>query len=349
MKKHSTITVGMDIGDKYCEICLLERSQVKTQGKLRASSKALRAYFGQKPPMLIAMEACTHSPWLSRLLKKLGHEVIVANPRRLQLISKSVNKNDRADAELLARLACADRALLSPLQHISEEAQKTRAVVLGRDALVRARTELINHVRGVLKALGVRLPKCSAESFHKRVVEAGPNWHEIVEAVVQSIAVLTEKIKQYDRRIENLCKEIPEATVLRQIPGVGPITALTFVLSIGDPQRFVRNRMVGAYLGLTPKKKQSGDDDPQLSISKAGNPYLRRLLVVASHYILGPFGPDSDLRRHGLKIAQRGGKRAKKRAVVATSRKLAVLLLRLMKTGEEYRPLYNSEPLSEAA
>lgn len=349
MTKHSTITVGMDIGDKYCEICLLENKRVIQQAKLRTNNRAMTAYFGKKSPMLVAMEACTHSPWLSRLLKKLGHQVLVANPRRLQLISKNVNKNDRADAQLLARLACADPALLSPLQHISEEAQKIRAVVLGRDALVRARTELINHVRGVLKALGVHLPKCSAESFHKRVAEAEPQWYGMVEAVVQSIAVLTDKIKNYDQRIETLCEKIPEATVLRQIPGVGPITALAFVLSIGDPQRFVRNRTVGAYVGLTPKIKQSGDSAPQMSISKAGNPYLRRLLVVASHYILGPFGPDSDLRRHGLKIAQRGGKRAKKRAVVATSRKLAVLMLRLMKTGERYQPLYNSEAVAQAA
>ncbi len=349
MTEHSTITAGMDIGDKYCEICLLDHKQVVQQGKLRTTQRAVNAYFGDKPPMLVAMEACTHSPWLSRLLKKLGHEVIVANPRRLLLISKNVNKNDRADAQLLARLACADAALLSPLQHISEEAQKIRAVVLGRDVLVGARTELINHVCGVLKALGVGLPKCSAESFHKRVAEAGPQWYEMVEAVVQSIAVLTDKIKQYDRRIENLYAEIPEATVLRKIPGVGPITALTFVLTIGDPHRFAHNRTVGAYVGLTPKSKQSGDSDPQLSIGKAGNPYLRRLLVVASHYILGPFGPDSDLRRHGLKIAERGGKRAKKRAVVATARKLSVLMLRLMKTGEEYRLLYNCEPVDEAA
>jgi transposase len=134
---------------------------------------------------------------------------------------------------------------------------------------------------------------------------------------------------------------------LRQVEGVGPLTALTFVLTLEDPYRFEKSRSVGAYLGLVPASDKSGDRDPQRRISKEGDEMLRKLLVGSAHYILGPFGGDSDLRRHGEKIASRGAKNAKKRAAVAVARKLAVLLHRLWVTGEVYDPLYNAHRSQE--
>lgn len=126
--------------------------------------------------------------------------------------------------------------------------------------------------------------------------------------------------------------------------GVGPVTALTYVLTIDDPARFRKSRAVGSYLGLACRRSQSGDKDPELRITKAGDPALRFLLVQAAHYILGPFGPDTDLKRWGLALATRGRKNARKRAVVAVARKLGVLLHRLWVTGTVYEPLRNSEP-----
>jgi transposase len=212
--------------------------------------------------------------------------------------------------------------------------------------LIRSRTQLINHIRGTVKSFGARLPKCSAESFHKKVAE-NQLPHELAEAledVVATIGSLTERIRDYNKRIERVCEEsYPEETgLLRQVPGVGALTSLTFVLTLEDPRRFEKSRSVGAYLGLVPGKDQSGESDPGKRISGEGDEMLRRLLVGSAHYILGPFAPDSDLRRHGQKIASRGGKNAKKRAIVAVARKLAVVLHRLWVSGECYEPLHNA-------
>jgi transposase len=204
---------------------------------------------------------------------------------------------------------------------------------------------LINHVRGTVKSFGARLPKCSAESFHKKVAGQLPcELAEVLEDVVETIASLTERIRDYDRRIERLCKErYPQETgLLRQVPGLGALTSLTYVLTLEDPRRFAESRAVGAYLGLFPGKDQSGEQDPGKRISGGGDEMLRRLLVGSAHYILGPFAPDSDLRRHGEKRASRGGKNARKRAVVAVARKLAVLLHHLWVSGEVYEPLHSA-------
>jgi transposase len=170
---------------------------------------------------------------------------------------------------------------------------------------------------------------------------------------LEQIGSLTQRIRDYERRLETICQErYPETELLRQVEGIGPLTALTFVLTLEDPYRFEKSRCVGAYLGLVPASDQSGDRDPQKRITKEGDEMLRRLLVGSAHYITGPFGSDSDLRRHGEKIASRGGKNAKKRAAVAVARKLAVLLHRLWVSGEVYDPLYNThrrQELEEAA
>jgi transposase len=218
------------------------------------------------------------------------------------------------------------------------------ALIRSREALVSCRTQLVNHVRGAVKSFGARLPKCPARSFHKRASEHIPEaLRPALWPILEQIASLTERIRQYDRKLETVCEEhYPETELLRQVEGVGPLTALTFVLSLEDPYRFEKSRSVGAYLGLVPARNQSGDRDPQRRISKEGDELLRKLLVSCAHYILGPFGSDSDLRRHGEKIASRGAKNAKKRAVVAVARKLSVLLHSLWVSAEIYEPLRNT-------
>jgi transposase len=209
---------------------------------------------------------------------------------------------------------------------------------------VRSRTQLVNHARGTVKSFGARLPVCSARSFHKKVHDRlPPDLVEGLGPVVETIASLTERIGDYDRRIEKMAAErYPQTGLLRQVQGVGTLTALTFVLTLEDPTRFGKSRTVGTYLGLVPGTDQSGDSDPQKRISREGDEMLRGMLVRGAHYILSPFADDSDLRRHGLKIAERGGKNAKKRAVVAVARKLSVLLHHLWVSGEVYEPLHNA-------
>lgn len=342
------ITAGLDLGDKYSYLCMIDTGsgELVEEGRLRTTPEDLRRRFDPEMKLKVAVEVGTHSTWVSRrLLEECGHEVLVANARKVRLIYADKRKTDRLDAQKLARLARADPELLYPIEHRGEESQAHLSLIHSRDALVRSRTLLINHVRGTVKSFGGRLPKCSAQSFHKKVAGTLPSeLAEALEDVVETIGKLTEKIREYERRIERVCEELyPRQTgLLRQIPGVGALTSLIYVLTLEDPDRFEKSRSVGAYLGLVSGKDQSGERDPGQRISKEGDEMLRRLLVGSAHNILGPFGSDSDLRRHGEKIASRGGKNSKKRAVVAVARKLAVLLHRLWVTGESYEALRNA-------
>jgi transposase len=340
------MTAGLDLGDRYSYLCLIDTAsgEVMEEGRLRTTPETFKRHFASERPMRIAIEAGTHSPWVSRVLEECGHEVLVANARKLRLIYANKQKTDEIDAENLARLARVDPKLLYPLKHRGEDSQAHMALIRSRQALVGCRTQLVNHVRGAVKSFGGRLPKCPAVSFHKRAAEHIPEalWPAL-EPLLETIGSLTQRIRDYERKLEMLAKErYPETDLLRQVEGVGTLTALTFVLTLEDPYRFEKSRSVGAYLGLVPATDQSGDRNPQKRISKEGDEMLRKLLVGSSHYILGPFGSDSDLRHHGEKIASRGGKNSKKRAVVAVARKLSVLLHSLWLSGEVYEPLRNT-------
>jgi transposase len=343
-----SITVGMDIGDKKTAICVVDsEGQKLREAEIATTEAGLRKFISgyNGYAVTVAMETGTHSPWVSRLLGCEGWEVLVGDARKLRMIWKSDRKSDRRDAEMLARVARFDRKILSPIQHRNGQAQADLALIKARDMLVRMRCGLVNHVRGTVKTLGGRIPSCSTEAFSRRAEEHIPgNLRAAVMPLLEEISRLGEQIKRYDKRITSLGEErYPETGLLRQVGGVGSLTALAYVLTLEDPDRFKKSRTVGAFLGMTPRRDQSGVTDKQLRITKAGNGYMRRLLVGCAHYILGPFGPDSDLRRHGLKLMARGGKNAKKRAVVAVARKLSVLLHRLWKTGGLYDPLYNAD------
>jgi transposase len=345
-RNEASVTVGLDLGDKYSRWCVLDESgELLEEGRVATTERALTQRFSHLPPARVALEVGTHSPWVQRLLSGLGHEVLVANPRKLRLIYRNESKDDRLDAERLARLARVDPKLLHPIRHRDGESQEALAVLRSRQALVEARAKLVNHVRGAVKSHGSRLKSCSTASFHKQASSQIPDGlRPALTAVLEMIGDLTQRIRRSDQQIEQLAEEhYPETTLLRQVSGVGALTALWFVLVLGDPHRFGSSRRVGAYLGLRPRRSQSGENDPELRITKTGDKELRRLLVTASHYILGPFGVDSDLRRWGLALAVRGRKNAKKRAVVAVARKLAVLLHALWVSAEEYEPLRNSQ------
>lgn len=350
MIKTSRITrqgvVGVDLGDRRSQICRIDQESgaILEECPLTTTTASFQSYFAGLAPHLVVIESGTHSPWVARLLAQLGHEVIVANPTKVRAISASRRKTDMRDARCLAQLGRVDPELLAPVHPRSEEAQQVLAVVRSRDVLVRARTQLVNQVRGTVKAFGARLPASSTASFARKVQEAVPaEVKPALERIIRTIAAMTEEIAGYDREVEAWAQKWPATQRLRQIRGVGALTALVFVLILGDPLRFARSRAVGAYLGLVPASRDSGGSSPQLPITKQGDRLLRRLLVQASHYILGRHGQDSDLKRFGLKLAQHGGKNGKKRAVVAVARKLAVLLHRLWVSETDYVPLYRSE------
>lgn len=348
MGNHSAVvgrqTIGVDLGDQWSHICVLgDDGEVEEESRIRTRPETMRQRFTSIAPCRVAIEVGTQSPWVSELLAQCGHQVLVANPRRLRSIYENDTKSDRVDAEMLARVARIDPKLLYPIRHRGIQARQDLEIFRGRDTLVRSRTQQVNHVRGVLKSFGVHIPRCSTESFWKRIAGVDEPLRSLVAPVVDMTIVLTSKIRDYDRQIKAMEERYPEVKLLQQITGVGPLTSTAFVLTLEDPHRFHRSRSVGSYLGLRSARSQSGASDPQRRITKAGDPMVRRLLVTSAQYILGPFGPDTDLRRKGLEIALRGGKNAKKRAVVAVARRLAVLLHHLWLTGEEYDPLRNAQ------
>lgn len=332
------VVIGLDLGDKKHSCCVLD-----TQGKVLKKEivtndrPALKQLAADWPGVLIVMEAGTHSPWISRFFGEMGHRVLVANPRKVRAIYQAERKSDDRDAELLARIARVDEALLHPVEHGGEKQQRDMLAIKLRDALVRSRVGLINAVRFTLKSLGHTVANPASERFHKTVLEEVPeSCQEVIRPMVEVLEKITMQIKQMEREIVRLGKEsYPQAEKLRQITGVGPITSLYFVLKVGDEKRFSRVRDIGAYLGLTPRRDQSGNTDKQLGITKCGDTYLRCLLVNAAQYIMGPFGPPGALKEYGDKLRGTTG-REKKRAVIAVARKLAVLMLSLWKSGADY-------------
>jgi transposase len=346
------LTIGLDLGDRSSCYCVLdENGEIIREQKIPTTPEGMQQAFGKMARSRIAMETGTHSPWVSRVLTELGHEVIVAHAQKVRLIVKSRRKDDRLDARTLARLARIDPELLSPVQHRSAQAQLHLAEIRARAGLVSARTALVNAARGLVKSYGERLRKCGTQQFGQETTSGlSAGLREALEPLMQEVESLNERIKEYDRRIEKMAKETyPETELLKQVKGVGDLIATTYVLTVEDPHRFRKSRDAGCFVGLQPGRRNSGESEPQLHITKEGDEYLRTLLVQGAHYILGPFGEDSDLRRWGLKLSARGGKNAKKRAVVAVARKLAVLLHRLWVSGEVYEPLRNSQKAMSAA
>ncbi len=338
-------TIGMDLGDKSCRFCVLDEEGVMVEESGVVTSKqAMLQTFGARPRCRIVMEVGTHSPWISRLLSGLGYEVFVANARQVQLISKSSSKDDRMDARTLARLGRIDPQLLRPIRHRSEAAQQDLMVIRVRAALVDARTKLVNAARNLAKSVGERLPLCDADNLGPAQLSALPEGlQQTLRPLLEQVERMTAQIKASNQHIEQIARiKYPETELLRQVNGVGPLIALTFVLTVDDPHRFTKSRDVGCYVGLRPKRGESGERQPQLRITKEGDIYLRKLLVQGAQHILHR-GPDTDLKRWGRKLAQRGGKNAKKRAVVAVARKLCILLHCLWVTGEVYEPLRNSQ------
>jgi transposase len=347
-----TRSIGLDLGDRNSWYCVVDDAgQIQLEERVRTTAKALQEVFGTMPRSRIALEIGTHSPWISRLLGELGHEVIVANARKVRLIGESRKKDDRVDAQTLARLARIDPELLYPVKHRSAQAQADLLMIRARAGLVRARTSLVNMGRSLTKSHGERLRGCNVRNMNPEKAEGlSPELQSALQPLLAEIESLSERIAEYNDRLEALAEEnYPQVKLLKQVKGVGTLIALTFLLTLEDPHRFAKSRDVGCYLGLQPGRRKSGESEPQLHISKEGDPYLRTLLVQGAQHILGPFGIDCDLRRWGLKLAERGGRNAKKRAVIATARKLAVLLHHLWVSGEVYEPLHNSQPTTVAA
>lgn len=341
--KFSESVIGVDLGDRMHSICVLDQAgNVLEESTIPNTRDSLDKLAQNYPASMVALEVGTHSPWISRHLQEAGMEVIVANARKVRAIHQNQRKCDRADAAMLARLARVDPELLHPVQHGSEAVQRELVSLKLRANLVRQRTSIITGIRGCLKSIGHRIPGCSAACFPRKAREAMSGDQAAlasIEPALQALDSMNLQIAEYDARIrEAATLRHPQALVFQQLEGLGPITSLAFTLIVEDPWRFEKTRDVGPWLGLVPGRDQSGKIDKELGITKCGNVMLRTLLVQCAQYILGHFGPDCELRRHGLKLVARGGKAAKRKATVAVARKLAVMMIAMWKNGTDYNP-----------
>jgi transposase len=310
------------------------------------------AQVAQEGTLRICYEASGAGFALQRTVQAWGYHCEVIAPPLIPTKPGQQRNHDRYEAVQLARLYRAGE--LTVVRVPSESEERIRDLVRCRETLQREllksrhyllkslarRGLLINHVRGAVKATGYRLPASSAVSFARMADPAiPPELQPALSSLLLTVATVTDQIRTVDHQLESLARtRYPETLRLRQVGGVGLLIALGFVLTVEDPARFGKSREIGPSLGLCPRQADSGRYEPELRISKRGDALLRRLLVSVAQYILGPFGPDCTLRRKGLALAGRGGKNAKKRAVIATARRLAVLLHRLWASGATYEP-----------
>ena len=334
--------IGIDLGDNTNEVCVLDnKGKALESFRIVNDKDGLLSVFNKYPGSSIAIEAGTHALWIHDLAINHGIKIFVANPRKTYLISSGDRKNDKVDAYLLAKLLRSDSGLLFPVTLRDINTQKDLVLLKNRDFLVRQRGDMIRHIRGIIKPFGLKLPaSVTTDNLHETITDfVSKDDFECLAMMVNQIKQLSKDIKKLDKKIKDLIStKYPEAELLQTINGVGPITALTFLLIVGNPQRFSKSRKVGSYLGLVPKQDQSGAIDKSLGITKTGDQMMRRLLVNCSHHILGVFGKDTQLRRHGLKIMGETDNRVrKKKAVIAVARKLAVLMHSMLISGQEFK------------
>lgn len=345
MEQIITSTIGLDLGDWYTAYCVVDQvtGEELESGRIRTTPAQFERFFDSRPGARAVMEAGTHSPWASRTVAARCAETYVANSRELLFIYGNHRKCDRGDASRLARVGRLDPQLLSPIRHRGAEAQRDLSLIRGRAALVSARTDLANSLRGLVKSAGARLPAGAPETMGEGTREDLPEaLRDALAPMLRSIEFLSDEIHACDREIDRLATErYPGSVVLTQVWGVGNLTALAYMLTLEDPAHFPDSRTVGAFLGMVPRRDQSGDTEKELRITKAGDALVRTLLVQCAQRILQSNSPDSDLKRHGAKIAGSGSKVAKRKAVVAVARKLSVLLHALWSSGEVYEPNRN--------
>lgn len=333
--------VGVDLSDKSATWCARDEAGEIRRGKMDLTPPQVTQMFLGAPHCRVVMEAGTHHRWVSERLRQLGHEVHVV-PADYIRGSKRRRKNDEHDAQELMEVAGdIGRRQVPAVWHRPEDWQLDLTTVRLRDAEMRGRTMRVNAVRSAVKPYGQRFKKRDADQFGSNVLAelSGPLC-ERVAPMLHAISDGTRTIRIFDDHVQAILQRRPEAELLMQVYGVGPVTAAYLVSLIGDPRRFACSRDVAAALGLVPAQSQSGNSDPQLRISKSGDSMGRRLLVQCAHRVMSDKAPDSALKRWGRKLAGDGKNKArKKKAVVAVARKLAVLLHRLWLTGEKYEPL----------
>ncbi len=342
MVKRNLSALGIDLSDKTLHFCAMTaEAGVVAEGKLSLTAARVAELWKLHGDVdVVVLEAGTPSTWVRDMLSELGSRVIVADPRKLKAVTDSVRKSDERDARMLARLGLADEELLAPTHVRAPEHRRALALLKVRDQQVRARTATVLEIRSQVKLVGGRMPRCDAAQFHQHEDAVPAELRDVLAPLFDTLRGLATSIGRLDDLLEGEGAKFPVVARLQKVDGVGPVTALAFVAVVGDPRRFARTRDIGAYLGLVPRRDQSGVADPSRRISKAGCGFLRRLLTQCAQSICRAGGKDSALRRRALASLAVKGKPGKRKVVVAIARKLSVLLLSLWKSGQSWTPLH---------
>ncbi len=334
------ITIGMDLGNRKHTVCAIDGAgEVLWRKKVTNTPEALKPFFEENAGATVAMETGLCCRWISALAKRCGCEVLVGNARKLAPIWQSMQKSDENDAFMIAKLARFDRGLFHPVSLRDDERHEMVQILELREVAVSQRTQAVNSVRGLCKAMGVFIPDCDATRFHKVAKDAIPRdlaWKFM--PMLRQLKETAETIRRYDAMLKRYASDHfgEEVALASTIPGIGPVTSCAFVALVGDAKRFGKARDAGVYFGLTPARDQSGDRDAPKRVTKAGSKMMRRLLVTAANYVMRTSSPDTAIKRHGMRICARGGKIAKRKAKVAIARKLAVVMLAMLKSGKPY-------------
>lgn len=347
MVKRNHSALGIDLADRSAQFCVMTaEAGVAAEGKIELTPRKLGELWRAHGDVdVVVLEAGSPATWVTELLEGLGARVIVADPRKLKAVTESVRKSDVRDAQMLARLGLADEQLLSPTYVRPPEHRRAMTQLRVRDQVVRQRSSTIAEIRATVKLEGLRLRRCEAELVHEQEAGLPEELAMVLAPLFATLRAQDAAVAAYDAQIAETSKRFPAAALLDEIDGVGPITALAFVVVVGDPARFRHTRDIGAYLGLVPRRDQSGQSDPSRRITKAGCGFLRRLLVQCAQVLCRPVGKDSALRRRTAAMLERRGKAGKRQVVVAVARRLSVVMLSMLKSQQRWQPLHRVAPI----
>jgi transposase len=330
--------VGMDVSQKETEVCVIDGDGRRTwRGKCLSRPECIAAVLRQHAPdaARIGMETGPLSIWLWHSLRNLGIPVSCIHARHVSaVLSLQVNKTDTNDAHGIAQLVRSGWYREVAVKSI--QSCRVRALLSARSQLVSMRTSLSNQIRGLLKTFGVVLGPGKGGSFDAAVMSECPDdaiVRDAIGALMAAWRVAGERKKALDLQLVRLARSMEVCRRMATVPGIGAITSLTFVTAIDDPSRFRHSGDVGAFLGLTPKRYQSGEVDVAGRISKAGDRQTRSLLFEAANALMTRVRTDNALRRWGQQLSARVGAR---KAKVAVARKLAVILHRIWLDGTEF-------------
>ena len=337
--------IGLDVHKNQSQICIITSEGEMIEKRISTERDRFQAALGSHPGTRILIEASTESEWVARCLEGLGHEVIVGDPNYAPMYGQRTRrvKTDRRDARALAE-ACRS-GTYRRAHRTSDERRHLRGQLAVREALVRTRTRYISLIRSLLRREGLRVRSGSAERFLERLAEVDLRDHlrHEIQPLLKVMGPLGKQIACMDRQVEKLASEDTEVRRLCTAPGVGPVTATSFVATLDTAERFRGAHQVEAYIGLVPREKSSGEKQSKGRITKSGNNRTRWLLVEAAWILLvrSKSAKAQPLQAWALRIAGRRGRRV---AVVALARRLAGILYAMMRDGTEFNGMRLAQP-----